>query len=524
MYKINDIIYGIIKLNTNTIYGKTKNGLNIREFMPIYCNNVECKDIIENIKILIPTKKQFSLTNIYAKIKINDLQIKNQYNVIYGIIIDYLGDVGNINDELLFIKKICMIDWSKIDLNIDNIGTNYGEMIKSNINIYSIDPEGCTDIDDALHVIEYELYYEIGVHIADVSSYILENSLIDKEMAKRCESIYLPNETIHLVKSINDNNIVNILSLKEQKISRTYSMIFKVLKSNYSIYDIKFKKMLVVITKNLSYDSPNILDIPEIKLLYTIGNNINNNIFKFNDYDIHKMIEIYMLLTNHYAATIIEKKDNYILRSCIINRNNGSDSAPLTGIRHEATYINETNNGNKYHNTILENFIYTHFTSPIRRYVDIIVHRMLYNINTNYIDENKIKYINKKHDLYKKWSNYSNNLIKIYKMNENNCEILDCQIINLINPMIYIIKYDMNVKVQFISKSIESLFIYILNDENDELNIINKNDNSNIIIKLNQNIKICMTIILNQWNKMNIQLIDPDLSLLYYDKINIYDE
>ena len=76
----------------------------------------------------------------------------------------------------------------------------------------------------------------------------------------------------------------------------------------------------------------------------------------------------------------------------------------------------------------------------------------------------------------------------------------------------------------YISKDIESLFIYILNDEHYELNIINKNDNSNIIIKLNQNIKICMTIILNQWNKMNIQLIDPDLSLLYYDKINIYDE
>ena len=76
----------------------------------------------------------------------------------------------------------------------------------------------------------------------------------------------------------------------------------------------------------------------------------------------------------------------------------------------------------------------------------------------------------------------------------------------------------------YISKDIESLFIYILNDEHYELNIINKNDNSNIIIKLNQNIKICMTITLNQWNKMNIQLIDPDLSLLYYDKINIYDE
>ena len=54
------------------------------------------------------------------------------------------------------------------------------------LNVCSIDPPGCTDIDDALHIRELPNgNYEVGVHIADVSNFIRPDSLCDAEAAKR---------------------------------------------------------------------------------------------------------------------------------------------------------------------------------------------------------------------------------------------------------------------------------------------------------------------------------------------------
>ena len=62
------------------------------------------------------------------------------------------------------------------------------------LEICSIDPPGCTDIDDALHVRPLDNgNYEVGVHIADVTHFIRPNSAIDDEAAKRGTTVYLSN-------------------------------------------------------------------------------------------------------------------------------------------------------------------------------------------------------------------------------------------------------------------------------------------------------------------------------------------
>ena len=54
------------------------------------------------------------------------------------------------------------------------------------LDVCSVDPPGCTDIDDALHFRELSAdLYEIGVHIADVSHFIRPNTALDKEAANR---------------------------------------------------------------------------------------------------------------------------------------------------------------------------------------------------------------------------------------------------------------------------------------------------------------------------------------------------
>ena len=54
------------------------------------------------------------------------------------------------------------------------------------LDVCSVDPPGCTDIDDALHSrVLANGNWEVGVHIADVSHFVRANTAIDKEAANR---------------------------------------------------------------------------------------------------------------------------------------------------------------------------------------------------------------------------------------------------------------------------------------------------------------------------------------------------
>ena len=68
------------------------------------------------------------------------------------------------------------------------------------LDICSVDPPGCTDIDDALHARELPNgNLEVGVHIADVSHFIRPGTAIDKEAANRSTTVYLTDRRIDMV-------------------------------------------------------------------------------------------------------------------------------------------------------------------------------------------------------------------------------------------------------------------------------------------------------------------------------------
>lgn len=68
------------------------------------------------------------------------------------------------------------------------------------IDICSVDPPGCTDIDDALHCRKLDNgNFEVGVHIADVSHFIRPGTALDKEAAHRATTVYLVGKRIDMV-------------------------------------------------------------------------------------------------------------------------------------------------------------------------------------------------------------------------------------------------------------------------------------------------------------------------------------
>lgn len=68
------------------------------------------------------------------------------------------------------------------------------------MDICSVDPPGCTDIDDALHCrLLPNGNYEVGVHIADVSHFIKPGTALDKEAALRGTTVYLVDKRISMI-------------------------------------------------------------------------------------------------------------------------------------------------------------------------------------------------------------------------------------------------------------------------------------------------------------------------------------
>ena len=89
---------------------------------------------------------------------------------------------------------------------------------------FTIDPRDAKDFDDALSIRKVSTrMYEVGVHIADVSHYVTEGSIIDKEAQKRGTSVYLVDRTIPMLPERLCNNIC---SLRPDEDKLTYSVVF----------------------------------------------------------------------------------------------------------------------------------------------------------------------------------------------------------------------------------------------------------------------------------------------------------
>lgn len=93
------------------------------------------------------------------------------------------------------------------------------------VTTFTIDPRDAKDFDDALSIRRLESgLWEVGVHIADVSHYVTEGSVIDKEAVKRATSVYLVDRTIPML----PERLCNfICSLRPDEEKLAYSVIFQ---------------------------------------------------------------------------------------------------------------------------------------------------------------------------------------------------------------------------------------------------------------------------------------------------------
>ena len=184
--------------------------------------------------IIIPKKKlKGGKTGDKAVVKITqwpDAEHKN----LTGEVIDILGEQGDNDVEMNAILAQYGLPY-KYPKNVEEAANKIpAEITEADIaeredfrDVYTctIDPKDAKDFDDALSIRHLDNgLWEVGVHIADVSHYVKEGSVIDKEAMKRATSIYLVDRTIPML----PERLCNfICSLRPNEEKLAYSVIFE---------------------------------------------------------------------------------------------------------------------------------------------------------------------------------------------------------------------------------------------------------------------------------------------------------
>ncbi|XP_078045962.1 exosome complex exonuclease RRP44-like protein Dis3 [Augochlora pura] len=321
------------------------------------------------------------------------------------------------------------------------------------LDICSVDPPGCTDIDDALHCKPLANgNFEVGVHIADVTHFLRPGTALDKEAALRSTTVYLVDTRIHMLPELLSSNLC---SLRGDEDRFAFSCIWEMDK-DANIVNTRYCKSVIRSRSAMTYDQAQLKidDLAQQDVIAQSLRNLNNLAKKLKlrrlekgalvlaspeirfqiDDETHdpidveakklketnSMIEEFMLLANIAVATRIlaEFPECALLRrhpepplanfeplikagknqGFTINVNSGKELAESldqchiegnpyfnTMLRILATrcmmqavyFISGMHQPSEYFHYGLACPIYTHFTSPIRRYADVIVHRLL---------------------------------------------------------------------------------------------------------------------------------------------------
>ena len=464
------IILKVLEREKDTLVGTFQNNKNFGFVIPD--DKKLCRDIFIS-------KKNFGKARDNHKVLVKILKYPEKGKKAEGKIIEVIGDVNEAGiDMLSLIKdydlpyrfpKAVVKEAKKYGTTIDQNDVKNRVDLRGKYDIFTIDGEDAKDLDDAVCVQKLENgNYKLDVHIADVSYYVRENTLLDKEAKIRGTSIYmldrvipmLPRELSNGICSLNagedrftlsvsmeinpKGNVISsdvykgIINVTERM---SYTDVQKILDNSdeeivkkYEKYINNFKLMeeLALILKNKRLEKGYLnLDIPESKIVldkdgYAIDvhkyeTSFSNEIIeqfmltaneqvaeKFywlkapfiyrvhEDPDIEKVTELNKTLFNFgYTIKIKEEKIYPTEFSKVLEQAKDTPEEKIvSNLVLRTLKVAEYDAENKGHFGIASKY-YCHFTSPIRRYPDLFIHRIISKyLENNYMmdEEEKEEY------------------------------------------------------------------------------------------------------------------------------------
>lgn len=320
------------------------------------------------------------------------------------------------------------------------------------LRVFSVDPPGCKDIDDALHCTALSNgNFEVGVHIADVTNFVHPSTPLDDEAAQRGTSVYLVERRIDMLpKPLTED----ICSLRADVERLAFSVIWE-MTPEAEIMSTRYTKSIIKSCAALSYieaqarmDDSRLADplTTDLRNMNTLAKIMRHrriergaltlasaevkfqidtethdplDIGMYQIREANQMVEEFMLAANvavaekilkHYPLCSLLRRHptptkemlEPLLRTAAsvgldldistskaladsLDRAVGEDPYFNKLIRILATrcmtqavyFCSGDLTPPEYHHYGLAALLYTHFTSPIRRYADVIVHRLL---------------------------------------------------------------------------------------------------------------------------------------------------
>jgi hypothetical protein len=362
-----------------------------------------------------------------------------------GILTNTLGDVDNYDAyceyQLYskglviplkeFIKETIFLKNERIqDSFIDGICEKYPSIEnRTHLNIFSIDPEGCTDIDDAIGIVEHTTYTTISIYIANVPL-IFEYFNLWQYITNKCSTIYLPMHKLPMIPEILSDNICSLL----QDELRFAFVMDIVIPLGSGICSTSLKSVLIKVDRNFVYEEADLLANIDYQQLLKLTQNQNND---KTIIDSHDLVEYYMIYMNYICALELVKHKCGIFRSAhmkdAVEKLNSLPSDVnkfITNWKYASgQYCTFENNSS--HDLVGKGYnVYTHITSPIRRIVDVINMTLLQD-KLGLIQYNFSSAI----AFCLKWStepqvDFINTCMKGIKKVQNNCNLLSLYIKN----------------------------------------------------------------------------------------------
>lgn len=325
------------------------------------------------------------------------------------------------------------------------------------LTLFTIDPEDAKDFDDAISIEKIKDGFKIGVHIADVSYFVKDGSMIDIEAFKRATSVYFPGKVIPMLPEILSNDLCSL----KPNVERLAFSIFIELNNNFSVKNYRLTKSIIKSKRRFTYEeAQDIITnkkgdfVKELLLMYKVAQSltlkrIDEGSIDFDTREIYfeidekglikslgvkerldsmRLVEECMLLANRCVTEFVSKLEKQVGKELpfvyrVHDLPDGDKLHNLSEFIRQFGYKANLKDKNEIRKLLEqvkgkpEEFIindllirsmakavytnenighyglgfpdYTHFTSPIRRYPDLIVHRLLlsYNNYKNGVDE-----------------------------------------------------------------------------------------------------------------------------------------
>ena len=116
--------------------------------------------------------------------------------------------------------------------------------------IVTIDPDDAKDFDDAIHVHKIDNdHWTLGVHIADVSAYVMPGSALDREARKRGNSVYLPDRVIPMLPERLSNGVCSL----NPQVDRLTHSVFIEFDRNARPKNVRFARTVIRSARRLTY-------------------------------------------------------------------------------------------------------------------------------------------------------------------------------------------------------------------------------------------------------------------------------